>query len=122
MALHHLYHFRCCLRTFSLGSQTLFDAHFLVSIARQHQLFKAAASSDSVAMQSDDHIVSLDCAMAALTEQLRQRLDVVAYRSGSSPLTNDCFLLRFCFLMRSAGSSLHMLWVPLLPLPLVVPL
>jgi hypothetical protein len=72
-------------------AQTLFDAHFLATIARQHQgdhdtaMGRAAAASPI-----HDAISSVDSALAALTDKLRQRLDVVVYRSVAVPLPDDC--------------------------------
>lgn len=72
-------------------SQTLFDAHFLATIARQHQGdHDTAIGRAAAAPPRDETISSVDSALGALTDKLRQRLDVVVYRSIALPLPEDC--------------------------------
>ncbi len=82
-----------CL-TFKL--QTLFDAHFLVTIARQQQVAGDAAHGSS-ASANDNSIISLNSALVSLTERLKLKLDVVSYRSAS-PLPRNFVLSYVCFL------------------------
>lgn len=66
--------------------QTLFDAHVLVTIARQHHKAGASTGSDPAAavaapgIDLNEGVSSVDSALAALTHRLKQRLDVVVYR------------------------------------------
>ena len=68
--------------TFNIQLQTLFDAHFLVTIARQQQEAGDTARGSSAAA-SEDGVASLDSALASLTDRLKLKLDVVSYRSAS---------------------------------------
>lgn len=104
--------------TFNIQLQTLFDAHFLVTIARQQQVAGDAARGRSAAA-NDDGVASLDFALASLTDRLKLKLDVVSYRPATPSQLRRAMSYShlFVFLTAFAGSSLRMLRVPPLLLP-----
>lgn len=83
----------CLVNVVIFISQTLFDAHFLTTIALQHQGdHDSAMGRAAAAPPTHDTISSVDSALAALTDKLRQRLDVVVYRSVAVPLPDRCYV------------------------------
>ena len=103
--------------TFNIQLQTLFDAHFLVTIVRQqHEAGDTARGSSAAA--NEDGVASLESALASLTDRLKLKLDLVSYRSSSpSQLSRAVpYSHLFLFLTPLAGSSLRILRLPL-PLP-----
>ncbi len=102
----------------TLNLQTLFDAHVLVTIARQHQAASASIGSGVAAAalgnDSNGGVSSIDSALAELTHKLRQRLDVVVYRSVAQPSTGPPVLPNIS-LIYCTGSFRRLSSVPLLP-------